>query len=77
MYPRDVELVREMIASAIEDQLSIRIVRTNMYYVSDPGKLATYGLVNEMTTALRYEVEYLRNRVARLERPWYKRWLRL
>jgi hypothetical protein len=68
----DVESLERLVNQVIDE----RSVRTDFYFVSDPSKLVSYGYVREVITRTDADVERLAARVAKLDRPWWRRWFR-
>lgn len=65
---------RQWAQQAAAEWLTNRVVSTDHYFVNDPSKLTSYAYVREVISRTDYDVEYLRARVEKLERPWWKRW---
>lgn len=62
-----------LIDRAVELALKAHTVGSGMYF-AHRDKLATAGFVREVVDGTNRDVEWLRERIVKLERPWYERW---
>jgi hypothetical protein len=65
---------RQWAQQAAAEWLTNRVVNTDHYFVNDPSKLTSYAYVREVISRTERDVENLRARVEKMERPWWKRW---
>ena len=69
MYP-SIDQVQQMIADALYQ----RAAKTHMYFEQGPDQIVTVAYHREDISNLVFEIDQHTRRLAKLERPWWKRW---
>lgn len=69
------EQMRELIANAVERAITQRTAPDHPFYFVEDQWLVTFGWLSTVTEPMQQRIAALEQRLARLERPWWRRWL--
>ena len=70
----DVRAAYEQVQKMIADVLYQRAAKTHMYFEQGPDQIVTVAYHREDIGNLVFEINQLTRRLAKLEKPWWKRW---